>query len=454
MVQPQARNLPAKAKSAKKFTILLISAALALHLSLVVTMSIVGPLAILPGVIDSNGVGISFAIDSVWNRVDAANLAQVLRHRGIVEWIKYPAPFHAKLYSVSFALFDPWSDFSILTAEPVNALLYLAILGLVYLIGSELGGRRVGVVAAGLVALWPSFLLHTTQFLREPQIIAATLLLILIEIRSLTREFSWRQGIVATGLTALALGVVWLIRAEMWELIIAVLAIGATLLLARQLHERRLLAGNMLCVILLLPLLAAIPRLPRFLSWQVQERTTREPVAAQPATVSLGLASRISLVRQRYYHLAAGSNIDEDVQFKSTMDIVRYLPRAAMIGFLAPFPNMWFVPGSNVGRSGRLLSGFETAVIYLIEIFALVGIWFRRREWSAWFLAIVVTASFTAMGLVVANVSIIYRLRYAFMMLIIILGTDGASRLISHSRAARTEPRTLSGMSTSAGIAI
>jgi hypothetical protein len=125
-----------------------------------------------------------------------------------------------------------------------------------------------------------------------------------------------------------------------------------------------------------------------------------------------------------------------------------------VIGFLAPFPNMWFATGSNVGRSGRLLSGAETAVIYIIELLAVLGLWFRRRQWSTWFLAAVAAASFTAMGLIVANVSIIYRLRYAFMMLIIVLGTEGAWRLISLAKSVRTEPRPVPAMHTSERIAI
>jgi hypothetical protein len=124
-----------------------------------------------------------------------------------------------------------------------------------------------------------------------------------------------------------------------------------------------------------------------------------------------------------------------------------------MIGFWAPFPNMWFVSGANVGRSGRLLSGFETAIIYVIQIFAAVGLWFRRKQLAVWFLASVTALSLTAMGLIVANISIIYRLRYAFMMLIIVLATDGAFQLLSRLRSVNTSPRSAVGTSTNAPIA-
>src|SRR5262249_24285059 len=108
---------------------------------------------------------------------------------------------------------------------------------------------------------------------------------------------------------------------------------------------------------------------------------------------------------------------------------------------------------SNVGRSGRLLSGLETSAIYIIELFAAIGLWMRRRQLTAWFLATICIVSFTAMGLIIANVSIIYRLRYAFMMLIIVLGTDGVVRLISLSKSFATVPRRTVGIDSNKRIA-
>jgi hypothetical protein len=408
--------------------------ALGVHAAAVSSISLLGATAVFPTMIDSNGVGISFALDSVWNRYDAAVLAQILRRRGLIDWIAYPAPFHTKLYGLSFAVFDPVSDFSVLSAEPANLLFYFLILALVFKIGEEVCDRRAGILAAGIVALWPSFFLHTTQFLREPQFIAAILALTLVGVRWLTREYSPRRAMALTAVGAFALAFIWLIRAEMWEVAIAIVLIGASLLILRQLHERRMLASNLLGVVLLMILMAIIPRaLPRFLKAQVQSRTLAEPAAVQPGGIGTQLPARIRLVRSRYTsaYKTAGSNIDNNLVFTSTGDIVRYLPRAAAIGLFAPFPDMWFVRGAEVGRAGRLLSGLETAVIYVMEVLAIVGLWQRRRQLSTWLLVMVCVISSTALGLVVTNISIIYRLRYAFFMLIIVLGADGGLRILS-----------------------
>lgn len=408
--------------------------ALGVHAAVVSAMSLLGAAAVFPTMIDSNGVGISFAVDSVWNRYDAAVLAQVLSHRGLIGWIAYPAPFHTKLYSLSFAAFDPWSDFSVLSAEPANLLFYFLILALVFKIGEEVCDRRSGILAAGIVALWPSFFLHTTQFLREPQFIVAILALTLVGVRLLTRNYSPRRALAVMAAGAPALAFIWLIRAEMWELVIAMVLIGAGLLILRLLLEGRILPSNLVLVVLLLILIALIPRvLPRFLSAQTQNRTLYEPAAAQPGIIGTQLPARIKLIRNRYVggNKSAGSNIDQDRGFATTGDIVRYLPRAAAIGLFAPFPDMWFVRGAQVGRAGRLLSGLETAVIYVIEMLAVVGLWQRRRQLSTWLLAMVCVLGPTALGLVLVNVSIIYRLRYAFFMLIIVLGSDGGLLILS-----------------------
>lgn len=67
----------------------------------------------------------------------------------------------------------------------------------------------------------------------------------------------------------------------------------------------------------------------------------------------------------------AKSNIDADMRFSSAKDVLVYLPRAAQVGVLAPFPNMWFTDGaSKASRMFRLIAAAETLAMYI----ALLGI--------------------------------------------------------------------------------
>lgn len=125
-----------------------------------------------------------------------------------------------------------------------------------------------------------------------------------------------------------------------------------------------------------------------------------------------------------------GSNIDMDVEINGTADLLRYLPRAALVGFFAPFPNMWFASGKSVGVAGRLLSGVESLAMYAVEGLALLGLWRGRRQLSVWFLSLVAATGMIALGLVVVNVGALYRLRYVFLMLLFIPAAEGAARIL------------------------
>ena len=69
--------------------------------------------------------------------------------------------------------------------------------------------------------------------------------------------------------------------------------------------------------------------------------------------------------------------------------------------------------------------------IYLIELLAAFGLWTGRRLLPAWFIAVVAIVSIVVGGLVIVNVAVLFRVRYVFSMLLIILGARGATRLLS-----------------------
>ena len=96
-----------------------------------------------------------------------------------------------------------------------------------------------------------------------------------------------------------------------------------------------------------------------------------------------------------------------------------------IVGFFAPFPNMWWQTGTQVGANGRLISGFETLLTYMLECLVLIGLWRSRRNLSGWFLFGFLTLGIVALGLVVDNVGALYRLRYPFWTLMVILAAGG-----------------------------
>lgn len=406
----------------------LIAAVIVWHLTVTTTIYLIGHFALSPGVFDANGIGVSFAPDASSYQVKASALSEVLTRNGAAAWLTTPAPLHVKLYSLSFAVFGPLFGFNILSAEPLNVLCYLAILSLVCKLGQEVCDRHVGLLAAGAVALWPSFLIHTTQLLRDPLFIAAVLALVLITARWLTKVHSWGSGLVLGATGGVLSTVLWIVRSEMREVMLAVALLGVGLLVIRQVRERRVLTGNLIGAALLLVITLSIPRAAGEL-----QKLGAAPGKTSIARPILPLWQRIAARRYGFitYNPDAGSNIDTDVQFANAVDIARYLPRAVEIGFCAPFPSMWFATGRQVGYAGRVIGGLETMLMYVVELLAILGLWRERRRLSVWLLLLIAGAGLTALGLVVVNLGTLYRMRYAFWMLLIIVGAVGAVQIRS-----------------------
>lgn len=435
----------------------LLIAAAGFHLLVTTCIYLVGRLALLPQFINAQGV---ITGDSRLYQSQLVLLADTLSRLGIAGWALALLPLHVKLYSLCFVLLGWLFGASVLSIEPLNAALYLAILYLVFKLGGEMFERRTGLTAAVVVALWPTLLLYTTQPLRDPLFLALALLFLLLNLRWLTKNYSLRAAswVVATGAGVEFL--LWLTRSDMWELMSAIVLITCALLVVRMLKERKPLWGNLAgaCALLLISLI--IPRVavqfygPAYRLAKSREVAfnsyseaqlyaqpgTARPASNEPQQVSAYLPRRINALRERFIarYPDAGSNVDTGVHLRSTGDVLLYLPRACAIGLFAPFPQMWFAIGAQTGRVGRLVTGLETLALYLIELMALLSLWRRRREPSAWWLFLVAVTGMAALGLVVTNVGALFRLRCVFVMLLLVLACDSVRPLL---RIARSKKR-------------
>jgi hypothetical protein len=171
------------------------------------------------------------------------------------------------------------------------------------------------------------------------------------------------------------------------------------------------------------------------------------PSATQPAGNENLLTRAFKQIGERRSgfrsYRARESDIDGDVRLDSTGDVLRFIPRATVIGFLAPFPRMWLQRGSY-GFAGRLLSGVETLAMYFVYFAAAVCLWRNRSRLEVWLIFLVATTAMIALGLVVMNAGALYRLRYVFWILFIVM----AAETLAHFTIFRTS-ETKSRMSSS-----
>ena len=423
------------------------------HLTITSIVCGLGRAKCIPGVFDSNGTG-RFASDSPIYLADAVSLVSQLRQAGIAAWASAPFPLHTKLYSLVFAALGPLVGFNVLAAEPLNLLCYLVIVFLVFKTGSEIADARIGRIAAIVVAIWPTFLLHTTQILKDPLSIALLLGLIFLAIGWLTRSFTRIRGLW-TGLLGGALAMLlWFVKPSQWALTLMVVLLSLVFQCLRFIQLKKIASGNLIGGIALLVFGLGIPMLGPLLirpyrnphphpSLTVIGSGANQQVAAADPTKSLAikepstssdpltrLRERITWTRYLFVtYPGTGSNIDTEVRLESWREVIRYLPRAAEIGLLAPFPRMWFASGAQVGRLGRMLSGAEMLMMYVVMVLVSWGLWKRRGQLATWLLVTIAVLSVFVLGVVTANVGALYRMRYPFWILLIIVGVDSALRL-------------------------
>jgi hypothetical protein len=421
----------------------LILAAAVLHVSVTTTIFMTGNFGLMPGQFDQNGLG-RFASDGFAYQTEVVELCGVLKNEGVIAWARWPTQLHLRLYSLPLAALNGGTSFNILAIEPLNLIYYLAILVLVFKLGELVFDYRTGLLATAIVALWPSFLLHTTQLLRDPLLISSFLVLMLSVTLCLKREYTWHRGILLGLAGAAAIVAVRIVRLPMWDLLVAIIGLAVVFLLVQLIRQRRFPLGNLGFGLMMIASVIITPHFqssfhnqqvlqrPQFIvPEEIQKLPVAEQIAARRQGFELELESSGEVVASE-----AGSDIDRDIKFSSPVDILRHVPRAAVVGFFAPFPNMWLSAGKEVGASGRLLSGFEMVLTYLIEGLALFGLWRGRKELSAWLLFLVFTFGAIALGLVVVNIGALYRLRYPFWALLIIFGAGGADYLLSRRAVA------------------
>ena len=126
------------------------------------------------------------------------------------------------------------------------------------------------------------------------------------------------------------------------------------------------------------------------------------------------------------------SKIDSEITFKNFLEIVDYLPTAIINGFLQPLPVQWLEQGKEVGRIGRIISGFETVVWYSI-IFGFFYIAIINRSVLSPLIPILLTSILIIilLGYVVPNTGAIYRMRQGPMIPFYIIGIYGLQLLFN-----------------------
>lgn len=418
--------------------------AAAIHLAATITVFLIGHFQLLPGFFDTNGIGTTFAIDGATYQRLASQMATQWQNYGFGPWLDIQSPLHCRLYSIPFTIIGRLVGHNVLAAESLNLFYYLGTLTVVYLLGREIFNQRAGLLAATIVAVWPSFLLHSTQLIRDPLAILSFLALLLVLTLSLSREFAWKPALVLGAGGVVLVTVFWVARGNMWNAVVVAIALAVVMLVFRMIRERKFMAGNAMVLLLIVVAMLFVPsRLESTTLGGVRPPVTplAIPSASQPAPREGVWTRAINQIRDRRagfrFYTAQKSNIGSDTYFNSTSDIVKFIPDAVVIGLMAPFPRMWFEAGTY-GVAGRLLTGAETLVMYVLYIAVGVCLWKERRRLAMWLIFLTATVGMIGLGLVVVNAGALYRIRYVFWIMMITIAAQGIYLTVRRTSATKS----------------
>jgi hypothetical protein len=193
------------------------------------------------------------------------------------------------------------------------------------------------------------------------------------------------------------------------------------------------------------------PGNPALAAWLDAARRGWQPTTWLPRFLDQRLATLAEIregSRTGYAH--AASNVDVRIGFANALDLFSYLPRAAQIGFLAPFPHQWFERGSlEVSALQRRIAAGEMLGVYLALAGLLAAVWRWWRRAELWVLLWLSASTIVVFSTAIANVGTLYRMRYGYLMLLVALGIAGALAAWQGWRARRRAAHAAPDLDTS-----
>lgn len=377
--------------------------------------------------------------DSAYFHAVAVDLAERIRLHGWSEWRVYPAVSatgNVALLAGLYALFG--EDPSLMV--PVNAAIHALSGTLLLLLGRMLWPGRVGtlagMVAGTLFVIFPSALNWYGQVHKDGFAIAGTMLVLTAWVVTETGKPNRWQ--VPTALAAALAGMALIVFVRPYSLM-PVLG-GMLVMLTVKLASigksggssacRRALVLQLVLVILVGMAAYMVPQTGAneqgYAKWTDKKGTTGwtwQPTSWIPQGiekyVEILARTRAGLIDEEL-KIQAGSLYDTDKLPASTPQVVAYAPRALQIALFAPFPSLWFEKLSVT----RLVAVGEMAIWYLIAPGLLLALWLgRSRAMPA--VMVFSLALLTLYGITIANVGTLYRIRYPYLFLLMLIGLAG-----------------------------
>jgi putative peptidoglycan lipid II flippase len=390
----------------------------------------------------------------------AWNIAQWIQLHGWRSFEPFVVSAHVTAISILYMIFghDPT------LIVPVNAAVHATGGLLIFLVTRELSGKEpigayAGIVASGLFILFPSALNWYGQLHKDGYAIVGTLLILLTLLKAVRRPTAVSSWIALVTCYVAGVMIVASVRPYNLKILLFILS-GAWLAILVAAALRRQLRRSVALLLFFLMGMAVLggaetliqtekakqvelgiqnavrgiqdsPFIHTAFRFTAEESYVNLPIDNWQWQKASWLPDRIENIIELAARMRAGlidyglrvkakSLIDPDIAPRNITKVVCYLPRGLQVGMFAPFPSSWL---ANISIS-RMVAAGEMFIYYLCIPGILFLLWYNRSP--AVLLSLYFSSFFLLVqGFTIANLGTLYRLRYGFLFILLLMGVLG-----------------------------
>ena len=387
------------------------------------------------------GSGLIGGGDSAFFHNVATNLAESIRVNGWKMWTVWPsegATGNVSLLAVLYVLFG--NDPTVII--PVNAAIHASSGLLIFLIARVLWPGKVGfysgIVTATLFVVFPSALNWYAQIHKDGFAILGMLIVFYSWLKSIANSsklssFLWMFPGTLTGLVFIVFvrpyNVKMLILSAIFSFLILLIKIILSLDMKRKAYQ---LVYFAVCIVLLAVVNNYIPRaavIEHSADLVAESNWRWEESDIIPGEID-GILKNTAEIRVHNIlyntRIKARSLIDEDTRPNSVISVMQYIPRALQISLFAPFPNRWSL---NTGII-HIVSIGETLIWYMLIPGIVLAFYYGRSQVLFYLLTANMLAILGIYGFSFPNIGTLYRIKYVYIFILMIIGMIGWVELV------------------------